>query len=207
MATELLDGRALVKLVTPDDHYGPVMLGLRGEHQVDNALVAVRLLEAARRSGVRVDRGAIERGLSDVHWPGRLELMELPGGACLLLDGAHNPHGSRALAAYLQRWHPERPALVIGVMRDKDVQGIIDPLLPVVSSVVTTAADSPRAIPARELAARIAATDPGVAVHPESDPANAVDYALSNSSTVCVAGSIYLVGAVREALRHRAILR
>ena len=100
----------------------------------------------------------------------------------MLLDAAHNGDGAQALAAYLERWHPERPALVIGMMRDKDVEGIVDPLLPVVSSIIATAADTPRAIPAHELAARIAAQGAsGVRVEP--DPAAAVEQALATSAS------------------------
>ena len=93
------DGRPVISFQTPEDRYGPVTLGLRGEHQIQNALVAVRLLEAARgRTGIRVPRDAIERGLADVDWPGRLELIQMSDGARVLLDAAHNPDGARALA-------------------------------------------------------------------------------------------------------------
>lgn len=204
---ELREGRAVVTIETPDDRYGPLTLALRGEHQAGNALVAVRLLEAARQRGVRLAREAIERGLVDVDWPGRLELIQVQGGPGVLLDAAHNVDGAKALAAYLGRWHPERPTLVIGVMRDKDVEGIIGALLPLVSSVVATAANTPRALPARELAARIAACGPAIPVRPEPDPVTAVEEALSAGNTVCVTGSIFLIGAVRDRLRRRAILR
>jgi dihydrofolate synthase/folylpolyglutamate synthase len=197
----------IVTIETPDGTYGPLSLGLRGEHQVRNALVAVRLLEAARGRGVVVSADGIEHGLSHVDWPGRLELIRFEDGRKLLLDAAHNVDGARALASYLRRRHPERPALVIGVMRDKDVEGILDALLPAVSAVVTTAAATPRAIPARELAARISAAHAGVPVGVDSDPASAVEHALAANATVCVAGSIFVVGAVRDALRRRAILR
>jgi dihydrofolate synthase/folylpolyglutamate synthase len=204
---ELDDGRATIRIVTPDGRYGPLTLALRGEHQVRNALVAVRLLEAVRQTGVRVPGEAIERGLTEVEWPGRLELIEFAEGPHVLLDAAHNVDGAAALAAYLERWHPERPTLVIGVMRDKDVAGIVGALLPVVSSIVATAADTPRALPARELAARIAVAGASVPVRAEPDPSTAVEGALAAGRTVCVAGSIYLVGAVRDRLRRRAILR
>jgi dihydrofolate synthase/folylpolyglutamate synthase len=207
METEIHRGRAILSVDTTDDRYGPVTLGLRGAHQVDNALVSIRILEAARRhAGIRVSRDAIERGLQGVDWPGRLELIELQGDAQVLLDAAHNSQGARALAAYLERWHPERPALVIGMMRDKSVAGIVDPLLPVVSSIIATAADTARAIPAHELAARIGAHGvSGVRVEP--DPAAAVEQALSLTRSVCVTGSIFLIGEVRDRLRRRAILR
>jgi folylpolyglutamate synthase/dihydropteroate synthase len=100
-------------------------------------------------------------------------------------------------------------------MRDKDVNGIFAELLPVTSSVIATAADTPRAMPALELAERILAcladlkSDPpaAYAVHAEADPLVAVDEALTRGDTVCVAGSIFLAGAVRDALKRRAILR
>jgi dihydrofolate synthase/folylpolyglutamate synthase len=196
-----------VTIQTPEYRYGPLSLALRGEHQVGNARVAVRLLEAARHRGVSVSRDAIARGLTQVDWPGRLELMRFEDGREVLLDAAHNVDGARALAAYLASRPTDRPALVIGVMRDKDVEGILAALLPVVSSVVATAAPTPRATPARDLAARIAAMGARVPVRVEPDPSSAVEQALATSSTVCVAGSIFVVGAVRDALRRRAILR
>lgn len=204
---ELREGRATVTIVTPAGRYGPLTLALRGEHQVRNALVAVRVLEALQQIGVRVSGGAIERALTEVEWPGRLELIQVQDGPQVLLDAAHNVDGAAALAAYLGRWHPERPTLVIGVMRDKDVAGIVGALLPMVSSVTATAADTPRALPARELAARIAAAGAEIPVRAEPDPVTALDDALASGHTVCVTGSIYLVGAVRDRLRRRAILR
>ena len=163
--------------------------------------------EAAGRHGIRVTRDAIEQGLAHVDWPGRLELISLHDGGQVLLDAAHNVDGARSLAAHLGRRYPERPALVIGVMRDKDVEGIIGALLPVVSSVVTTTANTARAIPADELAARIIATAPSIPVRAEPNPIHAVEAAVASRGAVCVAGSLLVVGEVREGLRHRAILR
>ena len=206
LESDIRDGRATVTVDTPDGRYGPLTLSLRGEHQIGNALVAIRLLEAARADGIHVPREGIEQGLSCVDWPGRLELLEVDNDARVLLDAAHNVEGARALAAYLERWHPERPVLVLGLMRDKDLAGIVDVLLPVVSTIVATAANSPRAIPARELAARLTAAGASH-VEAEPDPVAAVERALVLGPSVCVAGSIFLVGAVRGRLRQRAILR
>jgi dihydrofolate synthase / folylpolyglutamate synthase len=199
------DGRTSLSIDTPADRYGPLTLALRGEHQVANALVAVRVLEAARDAGVPVSGGAIERGLADVDWPARLEVLVVEGGRRVLLDAAHNVDGARALASYLERWHPERPALVIGVMRDKDVAGILAALLPVTSAVVATAAATPRAMPAAELAQHVRTLDPTRRLRVERDAAQAVERALAEAGTVCVAGSIFLAGAVRDGLRRRAV--
>jgi dihydrofolate synthase/folylpolyglutamate synthase len=204
--TEMLDGRARMTLETPNGTYGPVTLGLRGEHQTGNAVVAVRLLEAAASRGIGIPRDAIERGLAEAQWPARLELLPLDRDRRVLLDAAHNPEGARALASYLARWHPERPPLVIGVMRDKNVAEIAHTLLPHVSTVIATAAPTPRAIPPDDLARHLrAAGARDVTVEP--DAARAIDRALEKAPMVCVAGSIFLVGAVRDGLLRRAILR
>ena len=203
---EMVDGCARLAMTTPFRSYGPIMLGLRGEHQVGNAIVAVRLLEVAAERGIAIREGAIEEGLANAEWPARLELLTVEHGRRVLLDAAHNPEGARALAAYLTRWHPERPPLVIGVMRDKNVAEIARTLLPAVSSVIATAAPTPRAIGASDLASqlrRAGAND----VRTEPDPILAIEKAFESADTICVAGSIFLAGAVRDALRQRAILR
>jgi len=203
----MTDGRATLSLDTPADRYGPVTLALRGEHQVGNALVAVRVLEAMRGAGVFLPGDAIERGLASVAWPARLELIPIGPHARVVLDAAHNVEGARALAAYLERWHPERPTLVVGVMQDKDIDGILRALLPVTAGVVATQADTPRALPAAELAARVRAADPERSVRAETDARSAVALAIAEGRDVCVAGSIFLAGAVRDGLKARAILR
>lgn len=201
MTVAMEDGRARIMVKTAHATYGPLRLSLRGEHQAGNALVAIRVLEAAREHGIAVDRDAIERGLAAAEWPARLELLPMPGGKRVLLDAAHNAEGAAALAAYLRAWHPERPALVVGIMRDKDVDEILRPILPWVSTVIATAAPTPRALPAADLAARIGADVDAIA-----DPDDAIAHALQVHDTVCVAGSIFLAGAVRDGLRRRAIL-
>ena len=204
--TQMIGGRARVTIETPYATYGPVTLGLRGAHQAYNAVVAVRLIEAASHHGVRMSREAIEQGLANAQWPARLELIQLDDGHQILLDAAHNPEGARALAEYLRLWHPERPPLVIGVMRDKNVQEIIGTLLPHVSSVIATAAPTPRAIPAEDLARHLRAAG-ALDVVAEPDAARAIDLALRRAPLALVAGSIFLAGAVRDGLRRRAILR
>ena len=204
------DGRARMTLETPDSHYGPVTLSLRGAHQVANAIVATRLLETARGRGISVSAGSIEQALSGTEWPARLELIALDDRRSVLIDAAHNPDGAIALAAYLRQWHPEKPPLVISVMRDKDIDEILAALIPVTSTVIATHAPSPRAIPEAELASRIADLQTRLGREPSvmtiSDPDAAVSAALERSSIVCVAGSIFLAGAVRDALNRRAIL-
>jgi dihydrofolate synthase / folylpolyglutamate synthase len=209
---EVRDGAARVSIETPRGRYGPLTLALRGDHQIGNAVVAVRLLEAAAESGVSVAPAHVEAGLTTAQWPARLEYVQVDDHHRVLLDSAHNAEGAAALAAHLRRWHPDSPPLVLGIMRDKDVHEILSPLLPLTSHVVATSAPTPRALPADELAARIqaAADRLGLAgrleVEVAEDPLQAVERGLASSGLVCVAGSIFLVGPLRERLLARAAL-
>jgi dihydrofolate synthase / folylpolyglutamate synthase len=191
--------RASVEVQTPLHHYGPLTLALRGEHQVQNAVVAIRLLEAAREAGVPLTFDAIERGVSTAAWPARLELLALAGGRRLLIDAAHNEDGAIALARYLGAHHPERPPLVFGAMRDKDIAAILAPLLPMVGPVVVTAPATLRACPPDLLAVTVRTLDPSRAIEIEHDPVHAVERAWAHAPMACVAGSIFLAGAVRGA--------
>ena len=212
----MADGLAEVTIATPSATYGPVRLGLRGAHQVANALVAVRLLEQARESGIALSADAVVEGLAHPDWPARLELFTLDDRRRVMLDAAHNVDGATALADYVRRWHPERPTLVLGVMHDKDVDAMLRALLPVVSAVIATAAPTPRAMAPEELSRRASAVatelrqaggDVPTEIDVCHDPEEALRRALERSTVVCVAGSIFLAGAVREGLRRRVILR
>jgi dihydrofolate synthase/folylpolyglutamate synthase len=136
----------------------------------------------------------------------------------VLLDGAHNPAGAAALAVALDDLAPHlrpagAPTLVLATMGDKDVPGIVSALaraeMLAGAAVICTRVDAPRALEPGELAdawraASPRATEPLV----EPDPQAAVDHALSRArGPVIVAGSLYLVGAVRAQLIDDPLLR
>ena len=102
------DGHLTITLDTATRTYGPVRLALAGEHQAANAFVAVALLEALDDAGIHVDRRAVEIGLADARWPGRLDRVALGDGRRALLDAAHNAAGARALAALARARHAGR---------------------------------------------------------------------------------------------------
>ncbi|HKF66910.1 MAG TPA: folylpolyglutamate synthase/dihydrofolate synthase family protein [Vicinamibacterales bacterium] len=183
-------------LRTPARDYGTLTLSLRGDHQVANAIVAVRLLEQLDQRGVGVPAGAIREGLARVSWPGRLDHRSLPGGRELILDAAHNPAGAAALASYLRNIGGQRPVLVFGAMRDKDVHGMLSALLPTVSRMIVTRASNSRSADPETLAAEARTIAPSLRIEVVPTPAEAVSAAWSASSRVVVAGSIFLLGDV-----------
>ena len=184
------------ELRTPTRDYGILTLALRGEHQIANAIVAVRLLERLDGCGVRVPAEAIREGLARVSWPGRLDHRTLAGGRELILDAAHNPAGAAALASYLRTIGGEAPVLVFGAMRDKDVHSMLSTLLPTVSRMIVTRASNSRSADPETLAAEARAIAPSLGVESIASPADAIAAAWSSSSRVVVAGSIFLLGDV-----------
>ena len=199
------EGRTTARIRTPSRDHGWIRLGLRGEHQVNNALVALRLLEEVNSCGqVAIDAAAMTAGVRDVRWPGRLQMIETPAGRRVLLDAAHNPAGAWALASYLRREFPEPLPLVFGAMRDKDVALMLKALLPVASSVVLTRPTNPRAISPDELATIVRTLSNDVPIEIEEVPSAALERAWIHCPMVCAAGSIFLVGDLLAALGPEA---
>lgn len=199
IASAFEDGRLVADVRTPKGRYGPLALGLRGRHQLDNALTMVRLAETIDAStAIAIPASAIESGLRDVEWPGRLQL-ESWRGASILIDAAHNPAGARALAAYVGEVYGRLP-FVFAAMGDKDIAGLLAPLAPVMASLTLTRPSTPRAatLDALEAIAREAA--PGVPLARIEPPAAALASTARPGATVAVAGSLYLAGEVLSAL-------
>jgi dihydrofolate synthase/folylpolyglutamate synthase len=198
------DGRPVVAIRTPRATYGLRQLSLAGAHQARNAVVAVRTLESCAARGLAVDTAHVVKALTDVQWPARLEWLPLGGDRAVLLDAAHNPEGAAAFADYARDAGIAPLPLVIAILRDKNVAAMLDPLLTVASRIVATRADSPRSHSAGELAALVARQRPGFPIEACDDPVLAVGRALAHAPRIAVAGSIFLVGPLRELLLSRA---
>jgi dihydrofolate synthase/folylpolyglutamate synthase len=177
--------------------YDGLTCALEGRHQLDNAACALALLGAAAPKGIAVTAEAVRAGLRAVNWAGRLEVVDRR--PTILLDGAHNPAAATALADSLtrsDRSHPSSPVvLVLGMMRDKDHRGFVEPLRDLVDEVVLTQADLPRAATAQELRASLE----GLLPHPHLVPSISDAMALARQlatpdGLVCVTGSLMLVG-------------
>jgi dihydrofolate synthase/folylpolyglutamate synthase len=180
---------------------------LPGRFQLRNALAAATAARVlSERGNFAIDNTAIERGIANVHWPGRLErLSENPA---VYLDGAHNPAGARALLEFWQHdLAGRRIILMYGAMRDKAVDEIAGVLFPHTHEVILTEPRQPRAISATllaEMTAHLAPQRPTVI----PDPIQAFDYAAEiarENDAVFVAGSLYLVGDLRAHWRTRML--
>jgi dihydrofolate synthase/folylpolyglutamate synthase len=178
-----------------------VYRGLRplpGAHQRENLLVAIRLLEEAQAAGLPLDLSRLSAGIARTRWRGRLEWI--PGRPPLLLDGAHNPGGGRALAEHLRTRRPF--VLLFGVMADKDVAELARILFPLARAVVLTQPGGGRAASPEEIARRAGGW--GARAHREAEPGRALGLArrlATGGAPVVVAGSLFLVGEVIAILK------
>jgi len=207
-ALHVIRGRARrvgvsLDLRTPEDFDVSLKVGLLGRHQVANAAVAAGIIEALDAAGIaRVSGGAMRRGLANVTWPGRLELI--PGDAGrpdVLFDGAHNPAGIAALAQAVgdirAQLGDQPPIVVLGILANHWQTGMLGPLrqaLPDSMLVATTVPGTHNSLPPEMLAQAW-----GEPVIVEDDSDDAFDRAAQQrQSTVIVCGSLYLVGYLRN---------
>ena len=182
-------------LRTPARDYGRVELALRGEHQIANGVVAVRVLEQ-----LNVPAAAIVEGLTHVSWPGRLDVRRLADGREAILDAAHNPAGARALASYLKTLPGSPQPLVFAAMRDKDIDGMLRELVPAIGGLVLTRASTRRAADPDAVAERARVLAPALDVRAIASLPAALDAAWQISPRIVVAGSIFLLGDVLREL-------
>ena len=185
----------------PEVSLDGLALGLHGGHQHHNAAVAVTCAHVLERQGVAVGAEAIRTGLQRTRWPGRLE--QVSGHPPLLLDGAHNEDAVEALVAALDAVpYAGRPVhLVFGVVSDKQVEAMLRMLLPRCASATLTPLPTPRSRDPASYVELAWSLCPAVDVAPSPEEALArARVRAGPDAWVLVAGSLYLVGAVKALL-------
>lgn len=174
---------------------------LRGSHQKTNFAVAAAVMEEIGEVIPSLDIPRAISGMGEAQWPGRLE--EFAGRPTVLLDGAHNPAGAHALAAYLKS-NAASGVLVFGAMQDKHIDAMAKILFPAFRIIVATRVRMKRAAPYKRILGASPKGSPSVL--PSKGPKEALTLArrlARRGEVVVVAGSLYLVGAVRRLLRMR----
>ena len=195
-----LNGQAF-DLTTQSAFYPDLFLPLLGEHQAINAATAIACIERIRQEGYKVPRTSIYGGLKAVRWAGRMQVVGQ--SPVILLDGAHSPTSAEALGKAIREvFRYRRLILVVGLMRDKDLQAIGQVLCPFADEIIATQAfDNPRVTPAEEIAQ--AWSETGTILHVCPSVREAIPLAQSIATTsdlICVAGSIYIVGEAMKVL-------
>ena len=179
----------------------PYTLHLLGKHQIENAAVAVMAAKLIHNLDDRITNKTIDDALSLVSWPARFERVDM-GSQKIIIDGAHNPAGMVALRESLDLYYPaEERVLLLGILKDKDIDTMLDILLRPNDTVVVTVPHSDRASDPQLLAGKVAAHVQHVEAVVDNDEAMNRALELANGEKLLVmAGSLYLVGELRKML-------
>ena len=203
---QLAVGGQLVTLATAAAVYEDVFVPLHGEYQAHNALLALAAAEAIH-GGRQLPARVVEDGFASVTSPGRLEVLR--SSPTVLVDAAHNPHGIEALTGAIEEaFGFQHLVAVLGVMADKDAEGILAGLEPVTDAVVCVPIDSPRAMDVDdlgEIAREVYGAD-RVVVSQQLGEGVAQAVALSEGhDTPLTASGVLVVGSVVLAAEARAL--
>ncbi len=183
---------------------GSFRLALIGEYQLHNAAVALTTIEVLGKRGYEIPREAVRRGLEKVEWPARFEVLSPK--PLFILDGGHNPQCAEALTESIRQYLPgRRVVFLMGMLADKDYGRVIDIVAPFAEKFVCLTPDSPRALPARQLAGELHGR--GFEAVPCATVEEGILTALAKAEelstdagqepAVIAFGSLYMAGAVR----------
>lgn len=180
---------------------GGLTPSLNASYQTGNAAVALAAAEQLAFLGFPVSVQAMQSGLATTCWPGRMELIRLADGTELLLDGAHNPAGARALSEALSEQTDRRMILLLGMMEDKDRQGVLQTLLQQFHRVITVTPAQERAVSDAALAAACNQLGtPARAAGTVSEGLAAARKAAQPGDLIVATGSLFLVGELKALL-------
>jgi len=184
-------GQYSFDLRTPSREYRNLRISLPGNHQVRNAVLAVMAVEALK--SFRIKAGDIRRGLARTRWPGRLD--EYKSRRRTLLDGAHNPEGSRLLKEFLVHCGEKEVHFVFGAMRDKNIREMGSYLFPLAAGIHLTPIANSRSADPNEIADLHRRFRSRMQFHPDANDAlESAWRRCSRRGLVVVTGSLYLVG-------------
>ncbi|MDR1487868.1 MAG: bifunctional folylpolyglutamate synthase/dihydrofolate synthase [Deltaproteobacteria bacterium] len=189
-----------------------IILNLSATYQIDNAAMAIAIAESIDSLGVKIINQAVYEGLANTSWPGRAESfaphswpMDKSAKAPLLLDGAHNPAGAAALAEFLSVTSKKRLHLILGVMADKDIGGVLGPILPLADRLYLTRPTYSRAATPQMLLDKLTSCfgSPScpTELYPTLPEAVAAAASLAEpEDLVLISGSLFTVGEARAHL-------
>ncbi|UCG70562.1 MAG: bifunctional folylpolyglutamate synthase/dihydrofolate synthase [Thermoplasmata archaeon] len=183
-----------------DKRYQDLKIHLLGDHQLKNALTAALTVDVMDRIGIRIPVKSQREGFENTRWPARFEVIKKD--PMVVLDCAHNPAGMRALNSTLMKIFKDmKLTLVIGIMRDKDIPGIVKEIANSAENIIVTRPKFERAAEPEIIESEVKKYCNNVLI--KSNVADAVGYAIERASQkdiICITGSIFNVGEAMVAL-------
>lgn len=189
-----------VNIKTGRGEWIDVPVVLRGAHQASNTALALAVVDELRAQGWQISPDQVRRGLLDVRWPARVEVVA--NFPTVVVDAAHNWESARALLATLREdFRPRRRILIFAATRDKDVAGLLRQMLPEFDTVILTRyLDNPRGVPVAEMSDFIRSVS-NRTFHIADSPAAAWELAMGwadRDDLIAITGSFFLVAELRD---------
>lgn len=186
------------------EKYENIEIKLIGDHQINNSILALNVIKFLKESkNVKIPQEAIRKGLLDTRWPGRIE--KIKENPMFIIDGAHNEDGAKSLARALDKnFKGKNITLLLGMLEDKDIDGVLEILMPIFNKVVTTTPENPRAINSDKLKEKVSKYISNVTS--KTKIKDAVEYTLSTAKEdeiIISAGSLYMIGEVRSLVKSK----
>jgi dihydrofolate synthase/folylpolyglutamate synthase len=182
---------------TPERTYTGLEIPLAGQHQLENATLALATLDILRNQGISWDEQVLRQGLRNVRWPARIDVVE--HNPTIVVDGAHNSDSmEKLLLALHDSFALHRLIVVLSLTRDKDLVGVARALAHV-DVVILTRMVNPRAATIESMQEALVEHAPHAAIYTTQDSRAAMDLALDlagSSDLICATGSLYLAGEV-----------
>jgi dihydrofolate synthase/folylpolyglutamate synthase len=178
-----------------NETYDRSPVGLRGQHQKQNAAIAIAAIRAAN---IELNEKAVVRGLASIEWPARFQKWDKR----TIIDGAHNPSAARILArTWREVFGDQKATLVLAILSDKDLRGVCKQLAPIAASVLLPKIRSERAAQPEELTKLFSDIAPSLPHSITSNVADALMLARANPNPILITGSLHFAGEVLAHLR------
>ncbi|EAD5869310.1 bifunctional folylpolyglutamate synthase/dihydrofolate synthase [Listeria innocua] len=179
------------------DEIPDITIGLLGIHQLNNAAVAIKVLQYLNTfSSYEINQSAIKQGLKKAFWPGRMELLDVK--PFIMLDGAHNPEGVKTFANSIKTY-PGHKKIIVSILKDKNYQEMIALLKTIPDTeILLTTFDYPRAMSDYEVTQ--IGTIEGISTNPNWKQALDDIKEIKNDTKFFVTGSLYFISEVRKYL-------
>lgn len=177
-------------------------ISLIGDHQVNNAVLALTVIKVLKDDrNIEISEEAIRKAFLNTRWPGRIE--KIKDNPIFIIDGAHNEDGAKSLSKALEKnFNGKKMTLLIGMLKDKDIDSVLEILMDKFDKVITTTPDSDRAMNCEELKEKIEKYVKDVTAI--SNIEDAVKYTLDSAKEddiIISAGSLYMIGNVRKLVK------
>lgn len=181
-----------------------IEISLAGQYQIENALLALKVIDVLRAEGVKIPDRAVEKGFAGARWSGRFEVLARK--PYFIVDGAHNEDGARKLAQSIRFYFTNKKIIyIIGILKDKEYDKIISLTAPFAAHIITVKTpDNPRAMDAYELAQAAMSHHKSVTAAGSLEEAVEMSYLLADKDSVIVSfGSLSYLGRMMEILEKR----